>query len=219
MNLAAGRVLSINISRESQALFLPDSDDLTGINKVGVDGLVLFSGDEVIGDTVADRINHGGYNKAVYAYAQEDAQWWEAKIGKPISPGQFGENLTTKDVDISGALIGEQWRIGGLLLEVSEPRIPCRKFAGFWNRPALIREFTEANRSGAYLRIIEEGSIEKGAQIQVASRPSHGITIADVFAARSGARDKITAIAAVKELSEDYRDWAKRVSDSVSSSD
>lgn len=95
-------------------------------------------------------MNHGGYNKAVYAYAHEDAQWWEERIGKPTAPGQFGENLTTLDLNLSAAVIGEHWKIGELILEVSEPRIPCRIFAGFWDRPTLIKEFTEANRSGAY---------------------------------------------------------------------
>ncbi len=212
MNLATGRVLSINIARVSQAQNWTDSGEGTGINKAAVDGPVLFRGEGVVGDTVVDRVNHGGYNKAVYAYAREDAQWWEVKIGKPIAPGQFGENLTTMDLDLSGALIGERWCIGELLLEVSEPRIPCRKFSGFWDRPTLIKEFTEANRSGAYLRIIEGASIQKGASIEIIHRPKHGITIADVFAARSGAREKIHAIAEITELSDAYREWAKRVS-------
>ncbi len=214
MNLATGRVLSINIARVSQAQNWTDSGEGTGINKAAVDGPVLFRGEGVVGDTVVDRVNHGGYNKAVYAYAREDAQWWEVKIGKPIAPGQFGENLTTMDLDLSGALIGERWCIGELLLEVSEPRIPCRKFSGFWDRPTLIKEFTEANRSGAYLRIIEGASIQKGASIEIIHRPEHGITISDVFAARSGAREKIHAIAEITELSDAYREWAKRVSTS-----
>ena len=212
MKLAVGRVVSINIARESQEQSWSNSGNRTGINKVGVEGPVLFSGEGVVGDTVVDRINHGGYNKAVYAYAREDAQWWEAEIGKPIAAGQFGENLTTKDLDLSGAVIGEQWRIGDLLLEVAEPRIPCRIFAGFWDRPSLIKEFTEANRSGAYLRIIQGAAIEKGEIIEITHRPGHGITIADVFAARAGARERIDAIAAVEELSPEYQNWAGRIS-------
>ena len=205
-------MLSINIARESQAQRWSNSGNRTGINKVGVDGPVLFRGEGVVGDHVVDRVNHGGYNKAVYAYAREDALWWEGEIGKAIAPGQFGENLTTLCLDLSGAVIGERWRIGELLLEVSEPRIPCKIFAGFWNRPTLIKEFTEANRSGAYLRIIEGGTIEKGMSIEIVYRPDHGITIADVFAARSGAREKIHEIARVTNLSAEYQDWAKRVS-------
>ena len=212
MTSPVGRVLSINIARQSQLQTWSNSGNRTGINKSSVDGPVLLSDDGVVGDHVVDRVNHGGYNKAVYAYAREDALWWESKIGKEIRPGQFGENVTTLDLDLSGAVIGEQWRIDDLLLEVAEPRIPCKTFSGFWDRPTLIIEFMEANRSGAYLRIIEEGTIEKGASIEIVYRPDHGITIGDVFAARSGARDKIQEIARVTELSPGYQDWAKRVS-------
>lgn len=182
---------------------------------MSVDGAVLFRDEGVVGDNVVDRVNHGGYNKAVYAYAREDALWWEERIGREIAPGQFGENLTSLDLDLSGAVIGEQWRIGELLLEVSEPRIPCKIFAGFWDRPTLIKEFTEANRSGAYLRILEGATIEKGMSIEIVHRPEHGITIGDVFAARSGAREKIREIASVTNLSTEYQDWAKRVSATV----
>ena len=212
MTSTAGRVLSINIARQSQAQTWSNSGNRTGINKVSVDGPVLFEGVGVVGDTVVDRVNHGGYNKAVYAYAREDALWWEERIGRQIAPGQFGENLTTLGLDLTGAVIGESWRIGDLVLEVSEPRIPCKIFAGFWDRPSLIKEFTEANRSGAYLRIIKGGAIERGMSIEIVDRPNHGITIGDVFAARSGAREKIHEIAEVTDLSAEYQDWAKRVS-------
>ena len=212
MTSTAGRVLSINIARQSQAQTWSNSGNRTGIKKVSVECPVSFKGEGVVGDHVVDRVNHGGYNKAVYAYAREDAIWWEEKIGKAIAPGQFGENLTTQGLDLSGAVIGERWRIGDLVLEVSEPRIPCKIFAGFWDRPTLIKEFTEGNRSGAYLRIIEGGAIERGMSIEVEHRPNHGITIGDVFAARSGARDKIHEIAALTDLSVEYQDWAKRVS-------
>ena len=215
MTSSVGQVLSINSARQSQAQTGSNSGNRTGINKVGVDGPVQFEGVGVVGDNVVDRVNHGGFNKAVYAYAREDALWWEERIGREIASGQFGENLTTLGLDLSGAVIGESWRIGDLVLEVSEPRIPCKIFAGFWDRPTLIKEFTEANRSGAYLRIIEGGAIERGMSIEVEHRPNHGITIGDVFAARSGARDKIHEIAALTDLSAEYQDWAKRVSASV----
>jgi len=211
MTIASGRILSINIATESKAQSWTESGNRTGIDKRSVEGLVLFGNDCVAGDNVVDRKHHGGYDKAVYAYASEDGQWWEEKIGREIHPGIFGENLTTTGIDVSGAVIGERWQIGDLLLEVAEPRIPCRVFAGFWNRSTLIKEFTEANRPGAYLRIIEEGMAERGALIEVISRPDHGITIADIFAAKSGSREKIGAISAVQELSVEYRDWAQKL--------
>jgi MOSC domain-containing protein YiiM len=211
MNISSGTVLSINIAQQSQAQNWTESGNRTGIDKQPVEGLVLIGNDCVAGDNVVDRKHHGGYDKAVYAYAREDAQWWEEKISRTITPGMFGENLTTTGIDISSAVIGERWRIGDLVLEVAEPRIPCRVFAGFWDRPTLIKEFTDANRPGAYLRIIEEAMIERGNVIEVISRPDHGITIADVYAAKSGAREKISEIASVQELSSEYREWAQKV--------
>lgn len=211
MNIASGKILSINIAPQSKAQSWTESGNRTGIDKQSVAGPVLFGNDSVAGDNVVDRKHHGGYDKAVYAYAREDAQWWEEKIGHEISFGMFGENLTTSGIDVTGAVIGERWKIGNLILEVAEPRIPCRVFAGFWERPTLIKEFTEANRPGAYLRIIDEAMIESGASIEVISRPHHGITIGDIFAAKSGSREKISEIAKVMELSAEYRDWALKV--------
>jgi len=206
-----GRVRSINIAATSQAQSWSGSGNRTGINKQSVQGLIHFGPEGVVGDTVVDRKHHGGYDKAVYAYAYEDALWWAEKIGRDMPAGSFGENLTTEGIDVTHAVIGERWQIGDLLLEVAEPRIPCSVFSGFWDRPTLIKEFTEANRSGAYLRIIDEAMIEKGNAISVASRPTHGITIADVFAARSGERSKIAEISRVAELSTEYRQWATKV--------
>ncbi len=211
MAIQSGKVLSINIAQESKAQSWTDSGNRTGIHKIGVEGLIQFVNDGLVGDNVVDRVNHGGYHKAVYAYAREDAEWWEKKIGREIEAGQFGENVTTAGIDVTGAVIGERWQIGDLLLEVSEPRIPCRIFSGFWERPTLIKEFTAANRPGAYLRIIDEAMIERGATIDVVHRPTHGITIGDIFAAKSGERAKISEIAQVKELSTEYQKWAKRV--------
>jgi MOSC domain-containing protein YiiM len=211
MTIPSGNLLSINIATESKAQTWTESGNRTGIDKRSVEGLVFFGNDSVAGDNVVDRKHHGGYDKAVYAYAREDAQWWEEKIGQAINPGAFGENLTTTGIEVTGAVIGEQWRIGDLIIEVAEPRIPCRVFAGFWDRPTLIKEFTEANRPGAYLRIIEEAMIERGASIEVISRPDHGITIGDIYAAKSGARGKMHEIAALKELSAEYQEWAQKL--------
>jgi MOSC domain-containing protein YiiM len=216
MSMSAGRVLSINIAGTFKSHNWLDGENRTGIDKKSVEGLVDFSNDRVAGDHVSDTTNHGGYDKAIYSYAREDAIWWESIIGKEIAYGQFGENLTTQGVDITGAIIGERWRIGEVLLEVSEPRIPCRIFAGFWDRPTLIKEFTEANRPGTYLRILEEGMFERKSHIDVIYQPDHGITVGDLFAARSGTREKIAEIANVQELSLEYKQWANRVLESLS---
>jgi MOSC domain-containing protein YiiM len=204
-------VISVNIAKTIHAGDWTGSEGRTGIDKRPVNHAVRFENNGVAGDSVIDTKVHGGYDKAVYAYAIEDTLWWQEQIGKPINHGAFGENLTIQGVDINRSIIGERWRIGSTVLEVSEPRIPCRVFAGFWQRPSLIKEFTDAKRSGTYLRIITEGEIKAGDSIEMIYRPEHQITILDIFSAKAGDREKIVEISQVTELSDKYRQWAKNL--------
>lgn len=205
------QVLSVNVAAIIHEGDWTGSEGRTGIDKRALAGLVRFEGEAVVGDTVVDRKHHGGYDQAVYVYAREDANWWETQIAKQLSNGSFGENLTTEGIDVNSALIGEQWQIGSVLLEVSQPRIPCRVFAGFWQRPTLIKDFTEARRPGAYLRIIQPGALQAGDEIEITFKPDHGISIRDLFEARSGERSKISQIQEVPQLSNSYRDWLAKI--------
>ena len=205
------KILSINVAAIIHKGEWTGSEGRTGIDKRSITGSVLLANDSVAGDVVVDRKHHGGYDKAVYAYAREDADWWEEQIGREISNGQFGENLTTSGIDLNNCLIGERWRIGSAVLEVSEPRIPCRVFAGFWDRPTLIKDFTDARRSGTYLRIIQEGEIAAGDEIEVISKPEHAVTIRDIFDAKAGERGKISQLKDVDQLSEKYKEWLAKL--------
>lgn len=206
------KVLSINIASIVHEGDWTGSEGKTGIDKRSVSGAVVFAREQVANDVIVDRQAHGGYDQAVYAYAREDADWWEGEIGTSIDNGRFGENLTTLGIDVNAAVIGEQWEIGSVILEVSQPRIPCRVFAGFWQRPTLIKEFMAAGKPGTYLRIIKEGEITAGDSIKVIRVPEHGITIADIYAAKNGERSKVPEIVQVKELSVKYQEWAKNLS-------
>jgi MOSC domain-containing protein YiiM len=95
----------------------------------------------------------------------------------------FGENLTTEGVDVSGAVVGERWRVGTVELEVCQPRIPCFKLGIRFGDPLMVRRFGEASRPGAYLRILREGELGAGDAIEVLDRPGHGVTVALVSAA------------------------------------
>ena len=203
------KVLSINIAAKVHEGDWTGSEGKTGIDKRSVTGAITFAQEQVANDVIVDRQAHGGYDQAVYAYAREDADWWENEIGISIDNGRFGENLTTLGIDVNAAVIGEQWEIGSVILEVSQPRIPCRVFAGFWQRPTLIKEFMAAGKPGTYLRIIQEGEITAGDEIKVIKVPEHGVTIADICAAKNGERSKVREIAQVQELSTKYQEWAK----------
>jgi MOSC domain-containing protein YiiM len=98
----------------------------SGIWKEPVDGPVTIEGVNLAGDDQADRRVHGGPDKAVYAYAMEDYAWWATSIG-PSKPATFGENLTTAGIDLGASHIGDRWRVGTAILEVTQPRQPCFK--------------------------------------------------------------------------------------------
>ena len=207
----SARVLSINITSVVHQGEWTGSEGRTGIDKRSVAGPIEFKNNGVVGDRIIDTNVHGGYDQAVYAYAQEDARWWEKEIGEEIPAGRFGENLTTEGIDVNAALVGEQWKIGSVILEVSQPRIPCRVFAGFWKRATLIKDFTQAGRPGAYLRIIQEGTAQSGDLIEVIYKPDHAISISDLFSAKSGERAKINEIKAVPQLSNGFKEWAEKI--------
>lgn len=211
MKPEVGKVLSVNVTAIVHEGEWTGGVGRTGIDKRPVKGPVSASNNCLFGDVVADRKSHGGYDKAVYAYAREDAVWWEKETGTEIAHGRFGENLTTQGIDVTNAVIGQRWSIGTTILEVSQPRIPCRVFEGFWSRPGLIKDFTKAARPGAYLRIVHEGQLRAGDEIAIIRQPTHGVTIADLFAAKAGERSKIAEIAMVPDLSEDIRQWATRI--------
>ncbi|MGV0714760.1 MOSC domain-containing protein [Mycolicibacterium sp. XJ662] len=142
-------------------------------------------GSGLTGDLIGNRKYHGGDDQAVYAYAHEDLDDWERQLQRPLSPGMFGENFTTAGIDVTGAVIGERWTVGsgGLVLEVSRPRTPCRTFTQFLGIRGWMNTFTRAAKPGAYLRVITPGPVRTGDPVTVTDRPEHGITIGYVFRA------------------------------------
>jgi MOSC domain-containing protein YiiM len=164
---------------------LPDSGTIgvTAIDKRPVAGKVRVRPLGLHADVQADRKHHGGEDQAVYAYADEDADYFAASLGREIPPGLFGENLRTTGVDVTGAVTGERWRIGETLeLEVTIPRIPCGTFARRMGVDKWVRRFTEEGRPGAYLRVVKSGPVAAGDPVVVTHRPAHGVTIGEVFA-------------------------------------
>jgi MOSC domain-containing protein YiiM len=170
---------------------------------------VAVRGVNLEGDEQADRTVHGGLDKAVYAYALEDKIWWQTEIGRVLEHGEFGENLVTEGIDVTGALVGERWQVGSTLLEVSEPRVPCWRFAVRMNNDAFLRHFTQAGRPGAYLRIIEEGELGAGDEIRIPERPDHGLSIGDIFRIYTRDRHEVADLLAVPQVSEGWRLWAE----------
>ena len=203
------RLLSVNAGRPRQISVRRGRPLMSAIGKSPVAGRVRVEGVNVAGDEQADRRVHGGPDKAVYAYASEDTAFWEAQLGRELGPGAFGENLTTEGVDVSGAVIGERWRIGDVELEVAQPRLPCSKLGIRLGDPMMVRRFGEARRPGAYLRIVREGELGAGDPIEILSRPEHGVSVRDVSAAILLDESLLEHAASAPALPPELADWMR----------
>jgi MOSC domain-containing protein YiiM len=203
-------VLSVNLA-DVRDLEVAGRIVPTGIFKLPASGRVEVGREGLAGDVQADRRVHGGPDQAVYAYAREDIDWWEHELGRELEDATFGENLTVRGVEASAAIVGERWRIGDALLEVSAPRIPCGKLAAKIGDRGFVRTFAAADRPGAYLRVIEEGSVGAGDPVELVSRPGHGVDVALAARALRGDRELIPRLLDAPELPEQVRAWAARL--------
>lgn len=191
------KLLTVNLGRPEASEHTQAPGGLTGIDKRPADGPIRVSdpgpkgtgGSGLAGDTVCDLRHHGGSDQAVYAFAREELDDWEKELGRTLPNGAFGENLTTLGLPVSTAKIGERWRVGGeLLLEVTSGRIPCRTFAGHMGEKGWVGRFTREAATGAYLRVIEPGTIRSGDPVVIVHRPDHEVTAAMEFRAMTTER-------------------------------
>ena len=202
----SARLLSVNVG-QPHPVAAGRQVVQTAIWKTAVDGPVRVRGVNLEGDDQADRSVHGGPDKAVYAYAMEEIRGWESELGRTLGTAAFGENLTTEGVDVSGALVGQRWRVGTTLLEVAQPRLPCFKLGIRIGTPGFVRQFAQAARPGAYLRIIEEGHLQAGDEIVITHQPDHAVTVRVVFQAMLGNRALIPAALQAEQLPIRLREW------------
>jgi MOSC domain-containing protein YiiM len=206
-------LLSVNLGRPKAVPYTDHPQGVTGIDKQPAEGPVRVAApgpkgvgaSGLAGDAVCDTRHHGGDDQAVYAVAREDLDDWERELGRPLRNGAFGENLTTLGLDVSGALIGERWRIGAdVVLEVTSGRIPCLTFQGHLGEKRWVRRFTEKGAPGAYLRVIEPGEVRAGDPVEIVRRPGHGVTVATQFRAVTTERELLPELLAAADTLHPY---------------
>ena len=212
-------VLTVNIAHPRTN---PDTlKKPTGIDKRPTDASVEVRapgpmrgglGSGLVGDLVSEQKHHGGDDQAVYAYAREDLDAWESELDRQIGNGAFGENLTTAGIDVTNAVIGERWRVGdgGLVLEVTRPRTPCRTFAAWLEIEGWMKTFTNRAVPGAYLRVITPGVVRAGDSVEILDRPDHDVTIALVFRAMMKDPGLLASLLVADALPEPLKDKARR---------
>jgi MOSC domain-containing protein YiiM len=206
-----GQIVSVQVGRAVDAPWAVVKER-SAIGKRSIATRVAVGWLGVEGDEQADTVNHGGRDQAVYAYAREDLDWWAARLDDgELRNGIFGENLTVRGIDLNDAVLGECWRVGGALLQVTAPRVPCAVFGAWMGRPGWIKRFTEVGRTGAYLRVLEEGDVGVGDPIVVERRPERSVTVAESFRAFHGDQDAMRRILALPGHATKWDKIAERV--------
>ena len=180
------RLLSINIG-SVRTIGNANVSGQTGIYKLPVAGPVQVIADGLADDTIVDTKNHGGPDQAVYVYGGADYAWWAAKLEQDLVPGTFGENLTISDLESAPLAVGDRLHIGdrqhvgGVILEVTAPRIPCWKLAQRMGDPGFVKRFRAAERPGAYCRVVREGELQAGDPVTVEPYAGERVTVVEVF--------------------------------------
>lgn len=204
------RVVSVNLGQPRTVTWVGRLVT-SAIWKEPVRGRVEVQGINLRGDDQADRRVHGGPDKALYAYAAEDYDWWAGQLGRGMDPGTFGENLTTEGIDLAGCVVGQQWRVGTSVLEVAQPREPCFKLGMRMGDAEFVEQFASSGRSGVYLRIRESGDVGAGDSIAIDLPPAHGLTVADLVSVGAGSPvELLERIASIEDVPEGWRTLALR---------
>jgi MOSC domain-containing protein YiiM len=183
------KIVSLNVGRPR--LVLDRGREVsTGIFKSPVARPLMLRALNLDGDRQADLENHGGINKAAYAYASEHYEFWRRELpGVELMWGNFGENLTTEGLSEEEARIGDRFRIGGAVVKVTQPRIPCFKLGIRFGRDDMVKRFLLSRRSGIYFAVVEEGLVNAGDEIALIHRDERGFTVADVNCAYVQSRE------------------------------
>lgn len=153
----------------------------TGIVKKPVQHPVHIGSLGLEHDFIGDLVHHGGPDQAVYVYTFEDYAFWNAKLGRTLEPGTFGDNLTVQGFSSASVNIGDRLKVGEVLLEVTDPRIPCQTLAARMNDLEFVKKFRAGARPGLYCRVLETGTVQAGQNLEFIRNPVPVVSLMDLF--------------------------------------
>ena len=203
----AAIVTSVNVGA-SRPLQLRNKTVLSGIYKEPIAGAVRIGRLGLVGDTQVDRRYHGGPDKAVNVYSVEHYPYWSERLGQTLTAGAFGENLTIQGLTESEVAIGDIYRVGEAVLQVTQPRQPCHKLSAKHDEPMLVKWVEQSGRTGFYLRCLEPGNVQAEDRWELAERCDPQFTISNCNRLRSDPLAHQTAVQqllAIPALSEAWR--------------
>lgn len=174
------QLLSVNIGKP-QTIPHARSTRQTGIYKKPVQALVQITRTGIPGDAVLDTKHHGGVDQAIYIYGTPDYAWWSQELGQELLPGTFGENLTIGGLESAAFNVGDRLHIGGAILEVTAPRIPCGTLASRMGDPLFVKRFRAAERPGLYCRVIREGQVQALDSVTLEPYAGETVSVLELF--------------------------------------
>lgn len=202
------KVISTNIAKPTIIEWNGEKIE-TGIYKTPVSTSIYLGKTDVKNDHVIDRKYHGGEHKACYFYAANHYEHFKALYPNlDWKFGMFGENITIDNFEETNIRIGDTFKIGKAVIQVSEPRQPCFKLGIRFNNQKILKDFIQSSYSGFYVRILQEGEVKKGDSLELIERNPNDLSIEDVFSLLSYNKDNELLKQAIKEeplLSEKYR--------------
>lgn len=174
------KLISVNIGQK-RTQQKGDELETTGIYKLPTQESVEIKSLGIENDFICDQKNHGGPDQAIYVYGQPDYDWWSNELKRELVPGTFGENLTVSELESAAFNIGDRLRVGGVILEVTAPRIPCSTLAARMGDAGFVKQYRRAERPGLYCRVIREGEVKVGDEVIVEKYASESLSIGQVF--------------------------------------
>jgi len=193
--------------------------DYSAIAKQPVSGAVRIGWLGLAGDSVADPVHHGGWDKAIHLYPQDHYGWWrERKPGHPLleKPGAFGENIASRGMTEEEVCLGDRFSLGSAVVEASHGRQPCWKLDHRFGARDVMATIVKTARCGIYFRVLREGEAEAGAMMELLERPLPQWSIARLFRLLIGGGhkdepDAVRALADMPVLAEAWRDRARKL--------
>jgi MOSC domain-containing protein YiiM len=200
-------IQALNIGLPKQELF-QGKEFFTGMCKKPVTGPLLLTEQGFAGDGVGDRKHHGGLDKAVCVYGLDDYAYWEGVLGAAMPEAAFGENFSIANLREGDICLGDLFKAGTAVVQVSQPRQPCTTLAARYGRSDFVKLVSDSGRTGFYLRVIEEGKVEAGDSLDLIERDLRRVSVAfanQIFYHDRKNRSGIEKVLAVPALSEAWR--------------
>jgi MOSC domain-containing protein YiiM len=204
------KLVSVNVGLPREIVY-KGRPITTGIFKSPVEGRVRARRLNLDGDRQADLTVHGGAEKAVYVYPAEHYDYWRGELPDvQMSYGMFGENFTSTGLLEDGVSIGDRFRVGSAMFQVTQPRMPCYKLAAKFQRDDMLRRFLKSLRTGFYFSVVEEGEVGAGDAIERVGRDAAGVTVTDVtrlYVSKGKDQEALRRAARVEALPASWRDY------------